>query len=112
MPHALALNLHLLRDGPALVPVFEAYEVPAAEWSQGARDAMADKIAAELVAMGAEPAVAKIGAGMFISFGFAPGYGLRDMDDRILASAAEMALDAWAQGKVDAWNAAAGRRAA
>lgn len=111
MAQRLPHNLHHLAQGPALVPVFAEYELKA---SDGPREfnAMADRIAAELIEAGCEPKAAKIAGGSFVAFGFAPDYGLSDHGDQGAAIRGQQALDAWARAKVEAWNAAQARKAA
>lgn len=109
MAERLAFNLHTVPNGPAILPVFAAYVIPREGWSPDAENAMADKIAAELRAMGCEPKAARVAGGSFMAFGFALGYGLRDLRDGIMSIRAERALDAWVRAKIDAWNAAASK---
>jgi hypothetical protein len=108
----MALNT----TSPALLEAFSAYIAPAierADWADAAtmaaknaaRDEITARIERELIAQGAEPRIAMTAANCFMMFGFAPGFGLGDMDDQQLAASASRALKRWIEGVIAAHDA-------
>ena len=79
---------------------FDAYIIPADQWSPLAENAMASRIADELVELtGCETKVAALAGRSFVAFRNAPGFGLSAVADRAAAVRARMALDAWIEAK-------------
>jgi hypothetical protein len=124
VPHkkskTLPLNLQYAVGGEQLLPIFADLIVPKlafADWGNQAAiqahaaavEACTAKVCAELVAGGLDAKSALLGARSFMTFGFAPGFGLGD-DYGTEASRAYFALKAWAGARVAA--AQAQRRAA
>lgn len=121
-PPRLALNAHYLRDSAAILAAFAEYIVPAttsADWHDPAtmerhyahRDQVLARITSELIAQGAEERIANIAASAFMTFGFAPAYGLDAIPDERRAAQAMRALDAWAAGVAAAYNSRAAAQA-
>ena len=117
MPTHFPLNAHLLSQPAEALACFAEYVVPALEPSQwGDAEAcernfdrrleVTAKIAAELVERGVEPEIANMAAGSFMTFGFAPDFGLSPTahSKPWLASKALAALTDWTNAKAEAWN--------
>lgn len=81
---------------------FADYTIAKGQWSPMAENAMADRIAAELVEMGCEPKAARIAGGSFMAFRSSPDFGLGGVRDGIAAAHARVALNAWIAAKIDA----------
>lgn len=119
MRNAQPLNADLTPDPSTVLAALSAYVQPGTtskDWGDPSvmerhyarRDEIRSRIASELIAAGAEPKVAELAANGFVTYGFAPSYGLGDppvgMEGEFVR--AKRALDRWVASKLAAYSVA------